>query len=229
MRADRHRRYDRHLRAQRESDEAEPIAEVDAVALAPRPEHLMVAARIVEEDRAGAQHFFGRRCSGFDRARFGHDRPDAGQAEEERVEQCVDRLGLAALSPPCGEQDGDVGRHLAAGVVADDEEGAVLGQALEAAHLGPEPRDVPLEQRPDRVQERRDRATRRRPGPSRDAWTLRCSGRDAGHACGRLGASEAGGQPEGVFDRRRLAEPRRAHHLFERARDRVVRWPMGRG
>jgi hypothetical protein len=71
------------------------------------------------------------------------------------VEQRVDRLVDPPGAPPGGEQDREIGGRLTARVVAHDEERAALGQPLEPADLGAEPRGIQLQHGPDPAQEGR--------------------------------------------------------------------------
>ena len=58
-----------------------------------------------------------------------HHRAHPGQPEEEGVEQGEDGLVLPPLTPPCGQQHGEVRGHLAARVVPHHEERALLAGA----------------------------------------------------------------------------------------------------
>ena len=129
--------------------------EVDAVALAPRTKHFVIATGVVDQDRTTTQDRLGLVLTRLDRTAACHHRPDSRQPEDEGVEQDVDRLVLASLAPPSGQQHRDVGWELAAGVVAHHQEGPLLGNPLETRHVRAEVRRVPLEQRPGGAQERR--------------------------------------------------------------------------
>ena len=142
-----------HLEPQRQSDDAGPLAEVDAVAVPPGPEDLVVTAGVVDQDPAATKDLFGGGRTGIDRAGPPHDRSDPREPQEEGVEQRVDRLVLAPLAPPHGQQDGNVRRHLATRMVPHDEERASLGQPVEAPHLGAEVGGEPLQNRTNGTEE----------------------------------------------------------------------------
>ena len=143
------------LCSERETNEADAISERDAVALPPGPEDLVVASRVVDQDSAAAKNRLCLLASGLDRTSSFHDRTHAGKPQEKGVEERVDRLVFASLTPPCGQQDGKVRRDLPTRVVAHDEEGTLRWQPLETPHLCPEVGREELEDRSNRTKERR--------------------------------------------------------------------------
>ena len=108
--------------------------------------HLPVAARVDEHRRAGLERLARVLVRGADGPVAAQDRTDGG-GEDEVVGELVEGPLDAEVGAEGEREDDRVGRQVAAGVVADQQHRAALGDVLQVADLAPEPerRDQPVE------------------------------------------------------------------------------------
>jgi hypothetical protein len=129
--SDAHDRHDRHAASQREPDEAAPLAEVDAVALAERFAGVEVATREYQHrcvacERAAA--VLGARGDG---ARGVEPRARRGQAEGHVVHQAVGETPMPVAAPERCHVTEHVGRARHAVVVRDEQHPTLWDLLLE--------------------------------------------------------------------------------------------------
>ncbi len=129
--------HDRDVGLESGADVAHAAVEVDLVALARRPERVVVAAREHDRDPALAQHRGRVRAAGRHEARAPHR--DVGQpGEQQVVREAVDRPLVAEVVEERDREHRHVHGDQPAGVVGHHQR-AALGDVLDAVHLRAEP------------------------------------------------------------------------------------------
>ncbi len=140
-------RYDWHPVAQRQFDETLVAAEIDFVAVGPRPKDLVCPSRIHEYRRSGVERESGvlhvRRHFAETAHELLHARDAEGGVEGETDQGIVD----AALAVPGRDEGRGVRREYAARMVADQEHRSVLGDVFESAYFGVEVAVEPFHER----------------------------------------------------------------------------------
>jgi hypothetical protein len=125
----------RNLRPQCKANDAEPARELYGVSFPPRSEDLVVTSRIVDQDASCSKDGLRRSGCRFDATGARHQASHSGKPEEEGVKQCEDGFVLTPLSPPSGQEHGEVRGNLAPRVVAYHQKRALLGKPLESPHF----------------------------------------------------------------------------------------------
>jgi len=137
-------RHDRNAGLQREANETVPAVHFDAVAIAPRPEHLVVTTRKNQHRGALAQRGASVGVVRRNRAEHAQGGSDDRITEHHVVGEGVEWRANAALLGPAEQQREHVAGLGAAGVVADDQHRPLVRNLLPAADLaGVVPRQDP--------------------------------------------------------------------------------------
>ena len=130
-------RHDRDAGFAGELHVAHAATEVDLVALPRRPEHLVVAAGVDQQRRTGFQCQPGVLGVGGDGAELAQP-AQRRRGDDEVVGQLIERSFDAEVRAEREGEDEGVGRHVAAAVVADEQNRPVGGDPVEVLDVGPE-------------------------------------------------------------------------------------------